>query len=170
MTAFANAEGHCLVRSAPIDVTGCTFGIIHMQEHAVLLLAPFRIDRDAAFGHSGKSVRLRAGAVDIPALENIAGRGVTRIWSVLILRRNISAICNVRLRVNLSHAAFFHRVAITVDVFAVHEVDGVSVTGVVAIDRAGSTRAPRIARRVAKLGEADKVQIVLFFSEEAVIG
>ena len=142
VTAFADTEIHRLIRSTPVDISACTFRIIDMQENTVLLLAPFRIDRYAALGHLVEGVLLRAGTIDVPALENVTGWGLSFIRCVRVVRRDIGAVGNITFCAYLAYTSFFHRIAVAINVYAIHKIDRINVTCVIAIDINGRVVAP----------------------------
>ena len=60
MSAFTDTEVQLLSRRSPVDVTGCAFRIIRMQEHTVLFPTPLSIYCYTTFGHCSKGVWLCA--------------------------------------------------------------------------------------------------------------
>ena len=85
MSTFTDTEGHRLILRAPIDITSCTFWIINVKEHTVLLLTPFCVDRNTAFRHCSKYIRLCTSIINIPAFKHITCR-------CLIIRRFVCVI------------------------------------------------------------------------------
>ena len=152
-----------------------------MQENTVLLLTPLCIDSDTAFRHCRECIFLRAGIIDVPSFEYISGRSMRCIGFVSIIGSCTGPIRNAARCTDLSHAGFCQRGTITVNILAIHKVDGVCVAGIVAIDVSCIAVIPYgiqlrsivvvCFRRIcsAALAEADKINIVFCFCEEAVL-
>ena len=135
-------------------------------------LTPLGINRHAAVRHGREVVCMGAGTVNVPALEYIAGR---RGWLIVVVSSGIvgsqiSAESNVTDLVKLSTTGLLDWVTIAIKICSIHEVDGVHVAGIVAVNGACAAATPCIIWRITELGEAHEVKVVLGFSKETVIG
>ena len=70
------------------------------------------------------------------------------IRNITVVGRNISPVSNACFSANLAHAVFFYRVVVTINIFTIHEVNGVYVTGVVALHGRSATASPCTSSRV----------------------
>ena len=131
LSAVGYAEVHCLIIRTPVKSGVCSG--IGMKEYTVLDLTPFRVDRQAAFGHGGEGIGFGAGRIYIPTFENIAfgsGRCVV-VCASFVVRREIRAINNIVYLMELSSVRLIKEVAVTVRVYTIHEVDRILITSVV---------------------------------------
>ena len=131
LAAIADAEVHGLASRAPIQR-----GIrarVRVQEHTVLDLAPLGIDRQSALRHRGEGVLLSTLAIDVPSLENVTGRNCR--GHVTIVRCRVRTVSDILLRSDLAKSILTQGVVVAINVFAVHEVDGIELTVIIEVNR-----------------------------------
>ena len=171
LSAVADTEVHILI-TAPVDIAGGTVRIVRMQEDTILDLPPLGEDSYIALWHLFifKRIGLSAGAVDIPALENVAFRNVICYRFEAVVAGNISTVSDARSNLELALVNLIDRVAVAVYISAVHEVDLVGHTLVIAIDLRSSAGTPGIVWRIAILLEASNFNVVFRLGEESIVG
>ena len=152
LPAVIDAEVHVLGRGAPPEAW--VGSRVRVQEHAELNLAPLGVDGQAALGHGGEVIGMRAGIIDVPALKHIARRSsrFEVVSAALVVRRQVCTVGNTADNVKLALTGLgCDAIIVTVVVCAVHVVDGVGITGVVEADSPVVIKARmtlRIIRRI----------------------
>ena len=109
-------------------------GNVGVEEHAVLDLNPLGIDRHAALRHGIEGVCLGACLVDVPAREDVA---CVWIGFIGVERADVRAVGKRIRRIELAPILLvLDRVAIAVEIAAIHEVDNIRIARVEEADAA----------------------------------
>ena len=104
---------------------------VRMKKYTILDLAPFCIDSYTTFRHCSEIVFLSALLIYIPALKNISSRSCR--WSEITMSGNVRAIRNIIFCSKLTSVRFCQRIPVSVNVCAIHVVDGIQVARVIEI-------------------------------------